>query len=55
MSVIETVKRALGAGNDHPTYRCLECETEFESGAEPDSVWFKCPECDSEQAERIDE
>ena len=56
MSVLESVKSAIGLEeNTTPRYRCLECGTEFESASEPDSHWFRCPECDAGDAERLDE
>lgn len=55
MSVLETVKEAIGVGDDRPTYRCQECDETFQSESDPDSYWFNCPECDARDAERIDE
>lgn len=47
MSVLESVKSAIGLSNDRPTYECVDCGNTFESATDPDSHWFKCPECDS--------
>lgn len=49
MSVIQTVKSAIGMDSDRPTYECVECGTTFESATDPDSHWFNCPECGSEE------
>ncbi|MFC6614865.1 zinc ribbon domain-containing protein [Halopenitus salinus] len=55
MSVIDTVKEAIGVEDDTPSYRCEDCGTEFDSEADLDSYWFGCPECESTDAERIEE
>jgi len=55
MSVIESLKEAIGIKEAKPTYRCNECGTEFQSATEADSHWFSCPECDSSDAELIEE
>lgn len=47
MSVIQTVKSALGIEPDRPTYECVDCGETFESATEPGSHWFRCPECGS--------
>lgn len=48
MSIVDTVKSAVGLGSDHPTYECVDCGNTFEGQAEPGSYWFECPECGSE-------
>lgn len=49
MSVLQTVKSAVGIDSDEATYECVECGADFERGSEPDSYWFKCPECGCEE------
>ena len=49
MSVIQTVKSAVGLDSSGPTYECVDCGTSFEKSADPDSYWFKCPDCGSEE------
>ncbi|MUW14814.1 zinc ribbon domain-containing protein [Halorubrum sp. CBA1125] len=44
MSVLQTVKEAVGLDNHDPAFRCEECGNEFEY-SDPDSYWFSCPEC----------
>lgn len=48
MSVIESVKSALGLAADRPTYECVDCGSTFESGTEPGTHWFRCRNCGSE-------
>lgn len=54
MSVIDTVKEKVPIGESAPRYRCDACGAEFESGTEPGSYWFSCPECDADEATRLD-
>jgi len=54
MSVIETVKETIGLEERTPDYRCESCGAEFDSGSEPGSYWFQCPECGEDDATRID-
>ncbi|MCU4802206.1 hypothetical protein OB920_17660 [Halobacteria archaeon HArc-gm2] len=49
MSVIQTVKSAVGLESDQSNYECVECGTTFEKGMDPDSYWFKCPECETRE------
>ncbi|WP_169051884.1 hypothetical protein [Halorhabdus amylolytica] len=55
MSVIQSIKETIGLKEPRPTYRCAECGTEFQSSSDTDSHWFGCPECDSSDAELIEE
>lgn len=54
MSVIQSLKAAVGLTRELPTYRCTNCENTFESPADPDSHWLRCVECDSDDLERIE-
>lgn len=47
MSIIQSVKSAVGFDSDRETYECVDCGTTFESATDPDSHWFKCVNCDS--------
>lgn len=49
MSVIDTVKSAVGLDSSAPTYECVDCGSTFERKGDPDSYWFKCTECGSEE------
>lgn len=49
MSIVQSVKEAVGLDSDHPTYECVDCGASFEGQADPGSYWFKCPECGSEE------
>lgn len=54
MSVLDSVKSAIGVGDEQPRYRCQDCGQEFASEADTDSYWFGCPECDSDDIEQLD-
>lgn len=55
MSVLDTIKSAVGLESGLPThqYRCADCGHEFESSKEPDRA--RCMECMCQDVERIDE
>jgi Zn finger protein HypA/HybF involved in hydrogenase expression len=55
MSVLQSLKEAVGLAESRPEYRCTECGTTFYSASDPDSHWFQCPECESDDAELISE
>ncbi|MFB6192538.1 MAG: zinc ribbon domain-containing protein [Haloarculaceae archaeon] len=48
MSVLDSIKSALGLGVDTTEYECVDCGATFESASQPDGPWFECPECGSE-------
>jgi|GEM_PF-922635 len=54
MSVLETVKEKVGLADETPQYECDDCGHEFESAADPDSYWMKCPECESQDHTRLE-
>lgn len=49
MSVIESVKSAIGLESEAPSYDCVECGATFERSTDPDSHWFSCPECGTKE------
>jgi Zn finger protein HypA/HybF involved in hydrogenase expression len=53
MSVLKTVKAAVGLDSDDPDFRCEQCGNEFAHSSDPDSYWFSCPECDNETDEKF--
>jgi predicted Zn-ribbon and HTH transcriptional regulator len=54
MSVVQSIMEHVGIKESPPTYECNDCGHEFESHSDPDSVWLKCSECDSEDVEQAD-
>lgn len=55
MSVLETVKEAIGVADERPTYNCPDCGETFQSEADPDSYWCSCPECGTKDIEPVEE
>lgn len=54
MSVIQSIKETIGIAEKPPRYECQDCGHTFRTEADPDSHWYSCPECDSEDLERIE-
>jgi DNA-directed RNA polymerase subunit RPC12/RpoP len=49
MSVLESLKSAVGMHETAHAYECRECGHTFESNQDPDSYWLSCTECGSEE------
>ena len=55
MSVLDSVKQAVGLTEQPPQYECEECGHVFRTTADPDSYWYNCPSCDAEAINQKDE
>lgn len=54
MSVIDTVKRKVGLGEQAPEYECEDCGRRFRSAADEESYWFQCPDCGSDDVTKVE-
>jgi predicted RNA-binding Zn-ribbon protein involved in translation (DUF1610 family) len=53
MSVLQTVKETIGLEESALEYECNACGAQFNSGTEPGSYWFECPECGEDDAAEL--
>jgi predicted RNA-binding Zn-ribbon protein involved in translation (DUF1610 family) len=53
MSVLQTVKETIGLAESAPEYECDACGAQFNSGTEPGTYWFECPECGEDDATEL--
>lgn len=55
MSVLESIKEAVGLEEQSPKYECQDCGHTFRTDADVDSLWYSCPECEGEDLEQVEE
>lgn len=48
VSIVQSIKSVVGMESAQPTCDCVDCGASFERTSDPDSDWFQCPECGSE-------
>ena len=51
MSVVQSIMERVGLKDSGQTYECRDCGATFDSHSDPDSIWLKCSECESEDVE----
>lgn len=55
MSVLDSVKEAVGLTEQPPKFECEDCGHEFRTTADPESYWYNCPACDGENITKLDD
>lgn len=53
--MLETLKRKVGLEEepDENFMECQSCGERFTTVSDPDSIWSRCPECESTETERV--